>query len=786
MFFKNLIYILLVFFVTTLSSFSVDSLNSHNKNFKTEEEEILFLEKQIATYKKRVDELKIIQEKKKLSENTKPKIALVLSGGGAKGLAHIGVLRELEKAGIKIDYITGTSMGAIIGALYSSGYTPDEIEKLMHDLDLTALFTHTSTDRKNIPLEKKVLNKSNNFTVKYDDSFNFYLPKSLNNNNNLYFIFKKLFWKYEGVKNFDKLPIPLRVIATDINTGEAKAFDHGDLSRILTASIAIPTVYAPVKIGDSEYIDGMMARNFPVQDALNMGADIVIGSDVGVVLNNDKEIEYNIMSTFTQVLALSSAKSSAHQKSLASFVITPDMTDISATDFNNIDEIVLKGEDAAAKMAPQIIYALSQKNYLTEQFKIEDVKHRDVIPPAVSFQKIEFKNSNISAKNKNLITDIFEKYKRSELTNDKLDSILKNIQGLDTVDKIYYEVDEQKEKIIIDVVESPPNQIGLSGNYRSDYGTTFKVSTDIQNVGKLGSSTDISAKFGDYYGVALNNFSYYGTEDKFGLYTSLSFNQSPLHIYRNKDKLAKYISNDFEFLLGLSTQIDNKWLVSYGASFNSSDLNLDTGADNYTEADFYETYGNTFLNVSYDTLDNSYIPTSGTKGDFIYTWGGTLFNEDVTNYFGPVYSTNSYFKATKKLSLYAGASGGSVSGDSILSTKFLKIGGIKDNLKRSELSFAGYHYQNILAEDAFIGSLGFNYNLIQTLYFTGKYNIGTFSAQYDSLYSEKYDAWDKYISGAELGFSYMSLLIPMSLTVSTNDSNDHEILIQFNVGYFID
>lgn len=758
-----------------------------SSNLTPEEQEIALLENNILALQQKLEVLKEQQRQKKINNN--PKVGLVLSGGGAKGLAHIGVLKELEKNNIKVDFITGTSMGAVIGALYSVGYTPDEIEKLMYTIDFDSIFKNTQTDRQNLPLEKKVGNSQDMLTLKYDNNLHFYLPKSLNNTNNMYFIFKKLFWNFEGFKDFDKFPIPLRVIATDINTGEAKAFSSGDLSRILTASVAIPTIFSPVKIGNSEYIDGMMARNFPVQDALDMGADIVIGSDVGVILKDENK-EFDIMSTFSQILALSSAKSSPKQRQLSNIVISPDVNNISPTDFSNIDSVILKGNEAAALSIEKIKTAIGNEKILANSSNSE-VSNKEnisvaVAHPTVIFNNIYFKNENIDEKNKDIIFDLFEKYKGKNLEKKEFDSILKNVQALNSVDKIYYEFDEKDESIVIDVIESPSNSVGLTGNYRSDYGTTFKVNTDVFVSGKIGSTTNLSAKFGDYYGLALNNFSYYGTEDKIGFFSALSFNQSPLHIYRNNDKLAKYVSNDLEFLLGLSSQVNNKLLVSYGVSFNASDLNLETGNDDYEYIDFYETYGNTFFNISYDTLDNIYVPTSGTKGDFIYTWGGSVFSEENINYYGPIYSVDTHLKATKKLSFYAGMSGGSVSGDSILPTKYLKIGGIKDNLKRTELSFAGYHYQNILAEDAFIGTLGFNYNLIHNLYFISKYNIGTFSPRSGNLYDQEYTLWDNSIQGVEAGFSYMSFILPMSLTLSKNDSQGSELLLQFSVGYFID
>ncbi|MGL5656544.1 MAG: patatin-like phospholipase family protein [Fusobacteriaceae bacterium] len=813
----------IIFILLCSTSFSNDITNnltvaaSTNINSTNEDQEIASIENNILLLQKKLELLKERKKEKKLYK--KPKIGLVLSGGGAKGFAHIGILRELEKNNIKVDYITGTSMGAVIGALYSVGYTPDEIEKIAETIDFNSIFSEVQVDRRNLPLERKIGNKQNMFTLKYDNNLHFYLPKSLNNSNNIYFIFKKIFWNYEGVKDFNKFPIPLRVIATDINTGAAKAFDHGDLSRVLSASIAIPTIFSPVKIDNSEYIDGMMARNFPVQDALSMGADIVIGSDVGIILRDENK-EFDIMSTFTQILALASAKSSSTQRGLATIVISPKVEDISATDFSNINKIVVRGEEATASSIDKIKTIIKNKNNELNlnfeksknnkivQSTIQDSKtSNDIVSstnisqdteldkeinnsiqqqPKIIFSEINFKNDDINVKNKDTILDIFKKYKGKPLEKKELDSILKNVQGLDSVDKIYYEFDEKNESILIDVIESPSNSVGLNANYRSDYGTTFKVNTDVLVNGKVGSVSNLSGKFGDYYGVAINNFSYYGTEDKVGFFSSLSFNQSPLYIYHNNDKLAKYISNDIELLLGLSSQINNKFSLSYGVAFNRTDLKLDTGEEDYQYNDFNENYGNTFFTLSYDTLDNTYVPTTGTKGDLIYTWGGTVANEKNINYYGPIYSTETYEKVNKKLSIFAGMAGGSISGDSILETKYMKIGGIKNNLKRNELSFAGYHYQNILVKDAFIGSLGFNYNIVSNLYFIAKYNIGTFNAVSDSLYNDDFVLWKTYIQGAEAGFAYTSFIFPMSLTISKNNSESNEVLLQFNIGYFID
>ncbi|MGL5125322.1 MAG: patatin-like phospholipase family protein, partial [Fusobacteriaceae bacterium] len=287
-----------------------------------EDREILKLKKEIETIELKIEKLQNKKEKNKLLNGKRKKIGLVLSGGGAKGFAHIGVLKALEKNGIEIDYITGTSMGAIIATLYSIGYTPDEIEELSYNLDLKEILSGEN-DRSKAPLETRLKKNKSIATLRYDKSLNFSLPKGLTDNNASYLKLKELLKGYDSEQDFDKLPIPLRIIATDLNTGEGVAFKSGDLARVLNASIAIPTLTDPVRIGETPYIDGMIARNFPVEDILDMGAEVIIGSDVTAVLK--EEDKYDIVTVFNKLLGIYSSKGNKEQREMATFVIAPEL-----------------------------------------------------------------------------------------------------------------------------------------------------------------------------------------------------------------------------------------------------------------------------------------------------------------------------------------------------------------------------------------------------------------------------------------------------------------------------
>ncbi|MGL5702074.1 MAG: patatin-like phospholipase family protein, partial [Cetobacterium sp.] len=212
----------------------------------------------------------------KTTDENRPKVGLVLSGGGAKGAAHIGVLRVIEKYGIPVDYVVGTSAGSIIAAMYSVGYTPDEIEKTVTDLQFYELFRNASNRDLESIVQKTQSNKYP-LTISLNEDFNLSLPMGVLNGEYIYLELKKIFARAEGVKDFKEFPIPFRAMTTNLQTGESVAIDSGDLALATLKSMAIPTFLDPIRDGDNYYVDGGVADNFPVIQAINMGADVVIG-----------------------------------------------------------------------------------------------------------------------------------------------------------------------------------------------------------------------------------------------------------------------------------------------------------------------------------------------------------------------------------------------------------------------------------------------------------------------------------------------------------------------------
>ena len=222
------------------------------------------------------------QAKESIYTPKKPKIGLSLSGGGAKGFAHVGVLKVLDSLGVKIDYISGTSMGAIVGGLYASGYSGKDIEKIINDTDFSAILIGEKSRKEATFFDKSVDKYILSFPIQ---KRKITLPSSISSGQNTIYILKELFKNVSNIHDFSQLPIPFMCVATNLETGKTKIFEKGDLIKSIMASSAFPSLIEPIKINDTIYVDGAMAINLPSKPLKDKGIDIVIGVNLSTGLN---------------------------------------------------------------------------------------------------------------------------------------------------------------------------------------------------------------------------------------------------------------------------------------------------------------------------------------------------------------------------------------------------------------------------------------------------------------------------------------------------------------------
>ena len=195
-------------------------------------------------------------------ERKNPRVGLVLSGGGAKGLAHIGVLKTLDSLGVRIDYVAGTSMGAVMGGLYATGYTGKQIDSIISATDFDLLITDDVPRKSRTFYERKNAEKYA-LTLPFNN-FKIQLPSSISRGQNVFNLLSKLTLDVSGVEDFSKLPIPFYCIATDMLTGKEVVLDRGNLAQAISASSALPTLYQPVRLDNKLLMDGGIVNNYPI------------------------------------------------------------------------------------------------------------------------------------------------------------------------------------------------------------------------------------------------------------------------------------------------------------------------------------------------------------------------------------------------------------------------------------------------------------------------------------------------------------------------------------------
>ncbi|MEN8194853.1 MAG: patatin-like phospholipase family protein, partial [Bacteroidota bacterium] len=313
------------------------------------------------------------------------KVGVVLSGGGAKGLAHIGALKVIEEAGIQVDFIGGTSMGAIVGGLYASGYSASDLEKILPSLGLEG-FMKDGISRKVKPFNQREAEDKYALRLPIVDN-NLLIPRGINKGHAVLNKISQYTQHVNDIKDFCELPIPFLCIATDLEKGEQVILDKGYLPNALRASSAYPTLLTPIEIDGKVLVDGGIVNNFPVEEVLNMGADIVIGVDVSSTNLKSKDNLQSLPDMMDQLVSYQMiTDKNRDKKNKTTLYIRPDISDYTVTSFDKYSEIIEKGMQASLVYAdvlekialnqnphhtPEIVKPDSQTEFVIEQIIIK-------------------------------------------------------------------------------------------------------------------------------------------------------------------------------------------------------------------------------------------------------------------------------------------------------------------------------------------------------------------------------------------------------------------------------
>ena len=762
------IFSLTLFFLSFCYSFSE---GVQSKEYKIDEinrviEELKLQQMHLELMKEEIEKSNIDLSKKVNFNEQRPKIALVLSGGGAKGAAHIGVLKVLEKYQVPIDIIVGTSVGSIVGGMYSVGYSPDEIEKTVLNLKFNSLLTN-SKDRNLKNIEEKIENDKYPFTMSIDKNLKLSFPMGILNGENIYLQLKDIFSRAENIKNFNELPIEYRAITTDLQTGKEVILSDGDLAIATFKSMAIPSFLEPIKDENKFYVDGGVVNNFPIDVALSLGADIIIAVDITAETSKINE-KSNLVTILDKLATYNGNRKTETHKKLADLLIVPDVKDHDTIDFGNLNELVVAGEDAAEKYGYILANLSSPKDF-------KEIKDKALKEEPIQINKIKLEGNSILTLKK--VNELKPSVKNRKFTKADLNDWTKKIYSVSYIERVFYEVND--DTVIFKVKEKDGINIRASLNYASNYGGSMNIAATVPNFGIWTRNYTIKAEASSFPKINFNNVTFYEV-GKFKLLggASIGYETDPLFIYKNGDKVSTYTTNKFIASLSFGTAISNSVVSGISLGYANNDNKYLSGdRDIYN---FNENYQALFSSIyTYvDTLNEKNFPSKGT----ILRLEG--FNsQDIsgkeTNLGGGMFSANFYTPLSEKFSVGFGVAGGKMRGEELPKSSLFRIGGLRSS--ETAFSFVGLPMMGRYADEFYILRGGIQYKLTDTFHLLVKYNMLTYSS--DSLpFQDNYSIGDRKYHGYGGGIGWNTFLGPISLFLS-NNLDDSSPLFEVYMGY---
>ncbi|TWS00807.1 patatin-like phospholipase family protein [Pseudomonas saxonica] len=544
-------------------------------------------------------------------EKPQPKIGLVLSGGAARGLAHVGVLKALEEQGIRVDAIAGTSMGAVIGGLYASGYKIDELEKLALGIDWQEALSD-DPPREDIPFRRK--QDDRDFLVRQKLSFrddgSLGLPLGVIQGQNLSLLLESLLAHSSDIRDFDKLPIPFRAVATDIVNGDKVVFRKGHLPQVIRASMSIPAVFAPVEINGQLLVDGGRVDNIPVDVAREMGVDRVIVVDIGTPLRPRKQLTtvFDILNQSTTLMTRSNSEVQLASLTPDDILIQPALSSIGATDFGRSQDIISAGYRATQALAPRLADLRHPADV-----QLDIARTAEERTPVITQIKIE---------NDSKIDDAVIRYYIRQPVGEPLDlgrlqRDMGTLYGLDYFDQVQYRVVHKgKERTLVISARAKRSGtdflrlgLNLSDDMRGDSAFNLGASYRVNGINRLGAEWLTRVQIGDKQELYSEFYQPLDVGSRYFVAPYINAQSQNVESILDNDPIAEYRLERYGFGLNLGRQIGNSGeiRVGIGEAWGKADVRIgdhDLPSTSFNEG-FYD------IKYSFDSLDNVYFPHSG-------------------------------------------------------------------------------------------------------------------------------------------------------------------------------
>lgn len=707
------------------------------------------------------------------------KVGVVLSGGGAKGMAHIGALKVLEKSGIPIDYVVGTSMGSIIGGLYSIGYTSEQLDSMVRKQDWSFLLSD-KTPRSEQNLGEREASEKYVFSIPFGKKANAQVFGGLIKGQNLANLFSELTIGYHDSIDFNKLPVPFACVAENIVNGNEINFHNGILATAMRASMAIPGVFTPVRLDSMVLVDGGVVNNYPVNVARDMGADFIIGVDVQSNLKPSGELNSagNIIGQLINLMGLEQYKKNLEATDV---YIKVNVEGYSAASFtpSAIDSLIQRGQEAALTQDSSLM-ALKRKLGLDSTYV---PKQRSVYPYS-SDRKVYVKEitfNGLDEKDKKWLLKRCDLKEYSEISIRHIEeatAILSANLGYSGATYTLPAASEGGYNLNYILNKKYENKLNVGIRFDSEEIASVLINVTSNFRGKVPSYLSLTGRLGKRYAAGINYAWEPAPLKSVGL--SYQFQYNDVNFYHNGNRTHnstfRYHQAEFSF--------SDVWYknirFAMGLRYELYDYDkflYQEGSEEFSVSN--EHFFSYFAQTQYETFDKAYFPSKGISVRASYS----LYTDNFTQYddHSPFSAIKGYCEGvvpvSNRFSILPAVYGRFLIGRSIPYSKLNMMGGgVPSRFLSQQLPFVGINNIELMDNSLLIGSIKFRQRMGSVHYVTLTGNYALSSHKIDGLLKEKT------MFGCGIGYGLDSMFGPLEASFNYANRSD-KVSMYVNLGF---
>ena len=636
------------------------------------------------------------------AEPERPRIGLVLGGGGARGAAHIGVLEVLDKLHVPVDCVVGTSMGALVSGAFAAGLTPETMRSNLAKADWNDMFqdnpTYSEISYRNKTISKLFMPGSETGVSSKGVEY----QGGVVAGQKIKLFFNRLVNSDLGEREIETLPLPLSIIATDIGNGDKVVFKSGSLTQAMRASMSVPGLMAPVDYQGRKLVDGGLVDNLPIEEARERClADIVIAVNVGSPLMKAEDVGsmLTVSVQMVNILSEQNVSRSLAQLKPTDIYIKPDLTNISAGDFQKSSETADRGKAAAELLTDRLkMLSVSEERYSAW---IDQINFARATPPTIDTIEIaETKRVNPAAIERHLRIKPGDSIDDAELNRDML-----RAYGDGWYESVDYSLLNVRDRHVLRITPiekrwGPDDLrfgINLDTEFEHDSSYTLRAAYDKTWLNSLGGEIILGAEIGRSNQLAVNYYQPLEAQQRYFFDSVLSYGRENFGIYQDNRKLADYAKNQGIASLGFGINVGILGQIRAGWRQNWIESDLTTGVPSSSFPEKSEqAYGGEYVTLDFEQMDRLYFPTSGWSSKFAYFNAASQGYSKLTSELKAAYAINDLV-LNAKLSYQGSPRGELPTYDAGTLGGFFNLSGFAANqLNGDDIRYAGLRAEKIV------------------------------------------------------------------------------------------